>query len=331
MPANLPPQYYELEREFNKETDLNEKLRLAKELLVMMPKHKGTDKLQAEMKSKISKLKAQIEGGVKKTAAHHVDPFSHIDKEGAAQIILIGPPNSGKSSIVASCTHAKPLIADYPYSTLEPLTGMMEYETTQIQLIDTPPISDIQMATYLPNLIRQADIVILVYDLTDTECENGVKTITRLLQEKNIALSPESSSDSNDARYLYKKTIIAATKYEDPKDEIALENLKKSYSGFDIIALSILDDELLANFKKEVFKTLNIIRVFTKRIGHEADFSDPIVLPIGSTVGDAAFHLHKDFAHKLQFAKIWGKGKFEGQHVKGSFVLSDGDIVEFHI
>ena len=63
MPANLPPQYYELEREFKKEKDTHEKLRLAKELLALMPKHKGTDKLQADLKAKISKLKKQIEGG----------------------------------------------------------------------------------------------------------------------------------------------------------------------------------------------------------------------------------------------------------------------------
>jgi len=82
MPANLPPQYYELERQFNKESDISEKLRLAKELLALMPKHKGTDKLQAEMKAKISKLKQDLEGGGgKKHGAHHTEPHSHIEKE----------------------------------------------------------------------------------------------------------------------------------------------------------------------------------------------------------------------------------------------------------
>ncbi len=141
MPANLPPQYYELEREFRAEKEPREKLRLAQELLAMMPKHKGTDKLQADMKAKISKLKKQLDRsttahGVRQAAAH-----DHIEKEGAGQVILIGPPNSGKSSLLEALTRARPVVADYPFSTRQPLTGMMTFETVQFQLIDTPPIS----------------------------------------------------------------------------------------------------------------------------------------------------------------------------------------------
>jgi hypothetical protein len=331
MPANLPPQYYELERQFNKETDLSEKLRLAKELLAIMPKHKGTDKLQAEIKAKISKLKTQIESGGKKHGAHHTDPFTHIEKEGAAQIILIGPPNSGKSSILASCTHARPFVAEYPYSTHEPTTGMMAFETIQFQLIDTPPISEQQLPPFLPNLIRQADLIVLVGDLSDPDIENCLKIIFQRLEEKNIVLPPSGKTQVADPRFNYKKTVIVANKYSGPESEPALANLKKIFPDFTIIPISSFNNELLLSFKKEIFKTLNIIRIFTKRIGHEAEFADPIVLPVGSTVGDAALILHKDFAYKLQFAKIWGKGKFEGQKVKNNFVLTDEDIVEFHI
>ena len=143
MPANLPPQYYELEREYNAERDPREKLRLAQELLRVMPKHKGTDKLQAEMKAKISRLKKEIEGGGSKSGGpvRQVSAKDHIEKEGAGQVILIGPPNAGKSSLVDVLTHAKPEVADYPYTTREPEPGMMEFETVQMQLIDTPPIS----------------------------------------------------------------------------------------------------------------------------------------------------------------------------------------------
>ena len=165
MPANLPPQYYELEREFKHERDPREKLRLAEELLAIMPKHKGTDKLQADLKAKISKMKKQVEGTSKTHGTRQAQTHDHIEKEGAAQIILIGPPNCGKSSIVETLTHAKPLVADYPYTTREPLSGMMEYDTAQLQLIDTPPISAESYENYLSGLIRNANLVVLVADL----------------------------------------------------------------------------------------------------------------------------------------------------------------------
>jgi ribosome-interacting GTPase 1 len=331
MPANLPPQYYELERQFNKETDIREKLRLAKELLAMMPKHKGTDKLQAEMKAKISRFTEQIESGAKKHGTHHVDPFTHIDKEGAAQIIMIGPPNSGKSSILASCTHAQPLIADYPYTTHEPLAGMTMFETVPLQLIDTPPISDQQFPPFMPNLIRQADIVALIADLCNQSGPANLELICSMLKEKNINLTPGKLPSDSDHRFVYKKTVIAANKSDEPGSDTALSKLKQQFPGFTIVPTSVYDDESLHEFRKAIFIALDVIRVYTKRIGHEPEYRDPIILSPGSTVADAALVLHKDFAYKLQYAKIWGKGKFEGQRVKNNYILTDEDIIEFHI
>jgi small GTP-binding protein len=331
MPANLPPHYYELEREFNKETDPHEKLRLARELLALMPKHKGTDKLQAEMKAKISKLRKQIEEGGKGRGAHRVDLHSHIEKEGAAQIILIGPPNSGKSSLLESLTNARPMVADYPYATREPLAGMMAYETVHFQLIDTPSISDEQFPTYLPNLIRQADLVALVADLSTSDPVRGLEVILRLTNEKAIILTPNPAEKIENPRYSLKKTVIIANKCFEDETGKCQQLLRQRFPDFIIIPTSILDDQSLDKFKAAVFEAMKIIRVYTKRIGHEVEYKDPIILPIGGTVEQAAVILHKDFAYKLQFAKIWGKGKFEGQRVKNNFVLSDGDVIEFHI
>ncbi|OGC89555.1 MAG: hypothetical protein A2W25_14410 [candidate division Zixibacteria bacterium RBG_16_53_22] len=331
MPANLPPQYYELERQFNKESDINEKLRLAKELLAIMPKHKGTDKLQADMKAKIARLKKEAEGGGKKHGAHRTDPHSHIEREGAAQVILIGPPNSGKSSLLESLTNARPMIADYPFTTHEPMAGMMTFETVQIQLIDTPPIAEHQTPPYLPNLVRQADLVAVVCDISEFDTIDCLERLGRFLEEKGIILAPEEPDKIENPRFMYKKAIIIAHKYLDGDWEKTLETVKARYPKFRIIATTILDDDSLNNFKAAVFSALGVMRVFTKRVGHEPEYSDPIILPIGGTVEDAARLLHKDFAEKFQFAKIWGKGKFEGQRVKNNFVLTDGDIIEFHI
>ena len=331
MPANLPPQYYELEREFKAERDPREKLRLAQELLRMMPKHKGTDKLQAEMKAKISKLKKQIGGDAKSHGARQAPTHDHIDKEGAGQVILIGPPNSGKSSLVDALTHAKPYVADYPYSTREPLAGMMTYDTVQIQLIDTPPISPDSYENYLSGLIRNADLVVLVADLAAPNMLDDLKFVLEKLEEKRILLQAEVTEEPEDPRFSFKKTVICAHKEYEDEDGSLRAKLSETFEGFPMVATSILDDESLDAFKEMVFKALSIMRVYTKPVGKEADFSNPVILPIGGTVEEVAFDLHKDFAEKFKFAKVWGEGKFDGQRVQRDFHLSDGDIVEFHV
>ncbi|MEA3296622.1 MAG: GTPase [candidate division Zixibacteria bacterium] len=331
MPANLPPQYYELEREFRAEKDVREKLRMAKELLRIMPKHKGTDKLQAEMKAKISKLNRQIDSGSRGGGTRQVTAMDHIDKEGAGQVIIIGPPNCGKSSLLDALTGAKPLVANYSYTTREPMAGMMTFETVQIQLIDTPPISTDLYENYLSGLIRNADMVVLVCGLANESMITGLEFIFHKLEEKRIVLKPDTSEKSENLRQSIKKTILCAHKtYEDESGE-KRARLRERFPGFPIVGTSIIDDDSLDAFKKAVYDGLKIIRVYTKPVGKEADFTDPIILPFDSTVEDAAVTLHKDFAAKLRFAKIWGEGKFDGQRVQRDFKVRDGDIIEFHV
>lgn len=331
MPANLPPQYYELEREFRHEKDNREKLRLAQELLRMMPKHKGTDRLQADMKAKISKLKKLLDSVGKSAGTHQAAAHDHIVREGAGQIILIGSPNAGKSSLVDSLTHARPLVADYPYSTREPLTGMMTFESVQLQLIDTPPISEDLYENYLSNLIRNADIVLLVCDLADADMIRNVDAVTRKLEEKRIILKPQVDREPDDPRFRFKKTLICAHKEYEDETGARLAQLAQRFPGFPIVPTSILDEESLGHLKRSLFEALSIIRVYTKHIGKETDMSDPVILPVGGTVQDAAVAIHKDFGKKLKYAKIWGRGKFEGQRVNRDYVLCDGTIVEFHL
>ena len=331
MPANLPPQYYELEREYKAERDPREKLRLAKELLAMMPKHKGTDKLQADMKAKIAKLTKQIGGGGKKHGVRQAATHDYVEREGAAQIIFIGPPNSGKSSLVETLTNAKPLVADYPYTTREPLAGMMPYQSVQLQLIDTPPISEDLYENYMSNLIRNADLVVLVCDLENEKCLECIKFILDLLTEKRIVLLPDVTEDPEDPRYSYKRALVCAHKaYEDESGEKRAK-LAELLPGLPMVSTSIIDDDSMEAFKQAMFAALKVIRVYTKQIGKEADPTDPVILPIGGTVEDAATSIHKDFAAKLKYAKVWGEGKFDGQRVQRDYTLHDGDIIEFHI
>ncbi len=333
MPANLPPQYYELEREYNAERDPREKLRLAQELLRIMPKHKGTDKLQAEMKAKISRHRKEIEGGGTKGGgpARQVSAKDHIEKEGAGQVILIGPPNGGKSSLIDALTGAEPEVADYPYTTREPEPGMMQYETVQIQLIDTPPISPELYENYLSGLIRNADLVVLVADLEAPKFIEDLEFVIGQLEEKRIILQPEVAEEPEDPRFCYKRTFICAHKEFEDEKGTKRKKLEKLFPGFRIVATSILDEASLDDFRRACFEELRVMRVYTKKVGDDPDYADPIILPIGGTIADAALALHKDFLAKLKFAKVWGEGKHDGQRVQNDFGLTDQDIVEFHI
>ena len=330
MPANLPPQYYELEREFRAEKDTREKLRMAEELLRIMPKHKGTDKLQADMKAKIAKLKKMLVQAPKGGAARQAAAPDHIDKEGAGQAILIGAPNSGKSSLLDALTNARPLVADYPYTTREPQAGMMMFETVQLQLIDTPPLSTESFENYLTGLIRNADLVVLVADLEAPTMMSDLDFIIGALEERRIVLMPDVAEPPDDPRMSFRKAIICAHKVYDDESGEKRAALRAKFDRFPIVGTSIIEDDTLDLFRKTVFEALSIIRVYTKPVGKEADFSDPIILPAGATVENAAVQLHKDFAQRLKFAKIWGEGKHDGQRVKADFALVDGDIIEFH-
>jgi ribosome-interacting GTPase 1 len=283
------------------------------------------------MKGKISVLKKSLMQPGKSGGTRQAPANDHIDKEGAGQVILIGPPNSGKSSLIDSLTAAKPMVADYPYSTREPQAGMMTYESVQIQLIDTPPISPESYENYLSGLIRNADLVVLVCDLAAEDCQDDIEFVVQKLNEKRILLRPNISEQPEDPRYCAKRCILCGHKeYDDESGEMR-QKVSIQFAGFEIIPTSILDDDSLDAFRKAIFLNLSIIRVYTKPIGKEADLSNPVILPIGSTVEDAAIDLHKDFATRFKFAKIWGEGKFDGQRVQRDFKLTDEDILEFHL
>ncbi len=331
MPANLPPQYYELERAFRVEKDSHEKLRMAEELLRIMPKHKGTDKLQAEMKAKISLLKKELEQGSKEHGAKHAPTHDHIEREGAGQVILIGPPNCGKSSLLDVFTHAKPLVTDYPYATREPQTGMMTFETIQIQLIDTPAISDELYEPYLSNLIRNADVVVLVCDLLDPRLAERTEFVLSTLHSKHIVLLPSLAAAPVDPLLYARRTIILGHKAGEEDSSPNLEWLKKRFPAFTVVESSLLDDSSLERLKRKLFEALDIVRVYTKHIGKDVLLVDPVILPKGATVLEAAESIHKDFAANLKFAKIWGPGKFDGQRVQRDYELLDGDVIEFHM
>lgn len=328
MPANLPPEYFEVEKKLREVKSIEEKIEVYEELLSVIPKHKGTEKLIGDIKGKIAKLKETLER--KPTTKHTVSYL--IKRTGAGQIAIIGPPNSGKSKLLSVLTRAKPNVSEHPFDTKEPIAGMMPYENIQIQLIDTPSISDNFYESYIHEIVKHADATLLVIDLQSTLVLEELDTVLRKLEEKRVYLTSYDSSNFSEQRFFLCKCLIAGNKFENNEAEENLSVLKEFYENrFEFIPISVEKGINLELLKEKCYQLLEIIRVYTKEPGKKPDFSSPFTLKKGSKVEDLASLIHKDFAQKLSYARIWGKGKFDGQRVHRSHVLEDGDVVELHI
>jgi uncharacterized protein len=335
MPANLPPQYFDVEKKLRTTQDPAERITIMEELLSIIPKHKGTEKLQAMYKSKIAKLKSQSQK--RAAVARHASPH-HIDKTGAGQAVLIGLPNSGKSKLVESLTNAAPEVADYPFTTHKPYPAMMPYENIQIQLVDTPPFTPEYMETWHPELIKNGDIILMVLSLDQSEPAEDFLTLQDILKEKRIKFIPphvktENMGKNQEKEALFqKKCLIVLNKCDiaawEEKEKLLQEFLDP---GFSSIPVSAAEKINLDTLKQQIYSSLHILRVYSKIPGKKPSFNDPFVFKKGSTMMDMAKAVHKDFAEKLRFARIWGEKKYEGQKVNRDYILEDGDIIELHI
>jgi ribosome-interacting GTPase 1 len=340
MPANLPPEYFEAEKRFREASTPQEKILALEDLIATVPKHKGTDRLRGDLRRKLSQLRKEAIRKAKKGGKSASGGYV-VEKEGAAQIALVGFPNSGKSSLLASLTNATPVIAEYPISTLTPLPGMMPFEDIQIQLIDLPPIGNEATDGWVSGILRYADALLLIVDLTES-ASGGAEVQAELLIEQlerwNIYIYSEVRSHPpipplvRGGQGGVKKALIVANK----KDLIGTEDnflrLKKKYEHIcPCISISALRKENLEELKRAIFEISGIIRVYSKPPGKEPDLTMPFTIPAGSTVFDLASIIHKDFIFNLKFARIWGSARFNGQRVEKNYILKDKDIVEFHV
>ncbi|UCG07741.1 MAG: TGS domain-containing protein [Desulfobacterales bacterium] len=328
MPANLPPDYFEAEKRYREAKTSAEKIACLEEMLTIMPKHKGTDKLRAGLRKRISKLKTAPQS--KKGPGKRESAF-HIDKEGAGQVVVVGPANVGKSALVATLTNANPEVADFPHTTWKPVPGMVEVENIQIQLIDTPPLNKDYMEPELMDLIRRSDLVLVVVDL-QTDPVQQLEDSVALLQDHRIIPYRFHDRYTDQRGLTFVPFLVLANKNDDADSEENFQIFRELLQDdWPIISGSAATGRNLERLKNALVERLNIIRVYSKAPGKKPDFTAPFTLKKGSTVADLAAKVHKDFVDKLKIAKVWGAVVYDGQMVHRDHVLQDGDIVELHI
>lgn len=329
MPANLPPQYNKLEDEFRRATTPAERLEKAREMFRALPKHKGTEKLQSELKQRISRLRDEIEHqkpGKKGGVSHK------IPHEGAGQIALIGPPNAGKSALLGALTHAHPEIAPYPFTTHAPGPGMMRWEDVQVQLIDLPPITTDFFEPWVGNIARSADAALLVGDLSDDGLVEALEATLDRLQAAHTELVATLPFDAEDESLRHLLALLVANKVDAPDAADRLEYLREwAGARWPIVATSAIHGDGLEELRAQAYGLLGVLRVYTKVPGKPIDREHPYTLPVGSTVLDLARTIHRDLEGGVKFAKVWGSGVFDGQTVGRDHALADADVVELHV
>jgi len=328
MPANLPAEYFKAEKRYRAAKSTAEKVARLEELLRTIPKHKGTDKLRADFRRRLSKLKATDQA--RKRPSRRESAFG-IDKEGAGQVVVVGPTNVGKSALVAALTNARPEVVDGPFTTWEPTPGMMPMENVQIQLIDTPPLNREFVEPELLDLIRRSDLILLVVDLQTDPIQELEDTIA-LLQEHRIVPQRLRDRYTEQQGLTFIPLLVLVNKNDDENSDVDFEIFQELLEeNWPLLPVSATTGRNLERLKLEVFERLEIIRVYTKPPGKKPDLTAPFVLEKGSAIEDFAGKVHQDFLANLKTARVWGSAAHDGQMVGRDHVLADGDVVELRI
>ena len=328
MPTNLPPEYFEVEKRYRTAKSMAGKITCLRELLSTIPKHKGTDRLRADLRRRLSRLETASKA--RKRVSKRDSAF-RIDKEGAGQVVVVGPANAGKSALVATLTNATPQVADSPYTTWTPTPGMMPMENVQIELIDTPSLNRDFVEPELVDLIRRSDLILLVVDLQAYPIQQLEDTIA-LLQERRIVPRHLKHRYSDHQGVTFTPVQVLVNKNDDESSDEDFEVLRELLGDdWPLVPVSAATGRNLERLKQVVFERLEIIRIYSKPPGKEPDLCAPFALKKGSTVEEFAGKIHQDFLERLKSARVWGSAEYDGQMVGREHILQDGDVVELRV
>lgn len=371
MPTNVTPEYAVAEREYQKASTTEEKLKGLEKMLSLAPSHKGAESLRAEIKAKIARLKEKI---IKEKEAKKKGFSLAVKKEGAAQIVLVGLPNTGKTSLLNALSGAEYETAPYPFTTTKPNLGTLDYQTVRLQLVDLPPLQEgaAWKQTAYFSLIRQADLVLLVIDDL-----NQLPVLLKEFSESHILLNKPKPAirikrttgggltfigeklikgNSEEVKKILRENNITNATVEifsevKPEDFFEVLDEKLTYlpglavlnkqetaqkmmkqDNMMVIAVSALKKTSLELLKEKIWEKLGLIKIFTKEPGKQPIRENPLTLKKGSTVKEMARYIHKDFIRKFGYARVWGKSaRHQGQVVGLEHRLEDDDVVEVHL
>ncbi len=329
MPANLTHQYRKAEEDYRRATTSAEELLCLQVMLRELPKHKGTDKLHADLKQKISQAKRDCDS----QKAEKKGQSFRILRQGAGRVVLLGGPNTGKSQFVRAVTRARPEVAEYPFTTREPIPAMMPWQDVLIQLIDAPPITRDVLNPNLQGLVRGADLALLFVDLGSDDGIAHVIDVVNRFAETKTRLGRASYLDENDVGLSFTCTLLVPNKIDLDDAALRLERMHEE-TEFDVeeYVISATVGTGIDALKNEIFQALDVVRVYTKLPTAKApDYKKPFTVRRGGTLGDVAALVHHDFAENLKFARVWGSRVHDGTTVKADYVVSDKDVVELHV
>jgi ribosome-interacting GTPase 1 len=389
LPANLTPEAKAKWRAALAARHPKDQLQAYQEFLSAIPKHKGNERLQAQVKTKIATLKDEIVAQRRRHGGH--SSSWHVEREGAAQVVLFGPTNAGRSSLLGSITNAQVAVADYSFTTQRPVPGMLSFEDIQLQLVELPaPRINVEGKFEIQpeeiDLIRASDGLMLVVDLSNNPAQQ-LNMILTSLQEARISTIRGSSrveivsekgsgeiriatsgvqksctptqvrellesygirnalvriygdvsiGDVEDAVFenvtMYKPSIVVANKIDLRKARESANDFKESLPApLPAAFTSCLTGEGLGHIGETVFRTLGMIRVYTKEPNELSPSDHPFVVKAGTTVRELARNIHTDLAQRYRYSRIWGPtSKFAGERVGPDHVLGDRDVVEIH-
>ncbi len=328
MPTNLPPEYFDIERRYREAETAEEKAALLEELLAVIPKHKGTEHLRGDYKARLAKLRSAAQA--QKSRSKHVSAYA-IRREGAGQVVILGSANAGKSSLLAALTNARPQVDAAPYTTWEPMPGMMEVDQVPVQLIDTPPLDGPYRSPELFQLVRRTDLILLLVDLLADPFQQ-VEEALRLLEANRIKPTQLAEEEDLPERWAAVPVLIAANKCDQPAADQDCQVFRELLElDLPVMPISVTERRNLERLKRAMLDYLHVVRVYAKPPGKEPDLSRPFVVKQGTTLAELGGMIHKDFVQHLKFARVWGAAVRDGQMVSQDYVLQDGDIVELRV